>query len=71
MKKNQVKKIHIFIIKCLENKRQLSQMAQHIIPTHGHLTDGDSHHAVLFSFPYSVIEGLDQITRPVIEHART
>ena len=48
MKKNQVKKIHIFIIKYLENKLQLCQMDVHINSTHEYLTDDDSHHAVLF-----------------------
>ena len=48
MKKNQVKKIHIFIIKLSENKRQISQIAVHINSTHEYLTAGDSHHAVLF-----------------------
>ena len=55
MKKNQVKKIHIFIIKYLENKRQLIQMVVHINSTHEHLTDGDSHHTVLFFLPYSIM----------------
>ena len=48
MKKNHVKKIHIFIIKYIENNRQLSQMAVHINSTQEYLVDGDSHHAVLF-----------------------
>ena len=55
MKKNQVRKMHIFIIKYLENRRQRSQMAVHINSTHEYLTDGESHHSVLFSLPYSVI----------------
>ena len=45
MKKNQVEKIHIFIIKYLESKRQLSQMAVHINSTHEYLADGDSQSA--------------------------
>ena len=48
MKKNYVKKIYIFIIKYLEIKRQLCQMAMYINSTHEYLTHGDSYHAVLF-----------------------
>ena len=34
---------------------------QNINSTHKNLTDGDSHHAVLISLPYSVIRLLEKI----------
>ena len=58
------------MIKYLENKHQLNQMAVQINITHKYLTDGDSHHAVLFFLPYNVINE-SILYKPIHFHAFT